>query len=214
MNKKTVAKLIDISAVRSFSTREDIIETCSIAKKYGFINVHSLPSWTLFLSELLYDRPDIKVGAPVGFPTGGNRKEVKILEAKKLIDDGVEEMDIVMNIGKFKSGEKAYVLDEINEIISIKKSKDILTKVIIEINALSDKEILSAAELIMKTKADYIKTGTGYIVGDTNIERIRLIKEKTRNKIKIKAAGGIRTKKDFEELLNLGIERFGINTKS
>jgi deoxyribose-phosphate aldolase len=214
MKKKDLARLIDISAVRPFHTEKDIRETCEIAKTYGFINVHSLPSWTALVSELLKDAPSVKVGAPVGFPAGGNRPEVKILEAKKLIEDGVQEMDIVMNIGRFKNGETDYVLNEINEIVTLAKGADILTKIIIEINALSDEEMLKAAELVMRTDADFIKTGTGYIPGGANIERIKLLKKETAGRKKIKAAGGIRTKGDFEKLLDIGVERFGINTRS
>jgi deoxyribose-phosphate aldolase len=214
MNKNEVARLIDISCVRSFSTESDIIRTCELAKKYGFINVHVLPAWVSFASTLLKDSPNVKIGSPAGFPTGGNKKEVKIFEAKKLISDCVQEMDIVMNIGKLKSGEYNYVLSELNEIIALAQNSEILTKVIIEINALSDDEMLKAAELVIKTDADFIKTGTGYIAGDANIERIKLLKEKVGTAKKIKAAGGIRTKQDFEKLLSLGVERFGINTEA
>jgi deoxyribose-phosphate aldolase len=176
--------------------------------------VHSLPSWTALVSELLKDALSVKVGAPVGFPAGGNRAEVKFLEAKKLIEDGVKEMDIVMNIGRFKNGETDYVLSEINDIVALAKGAGVLTKVIIEINALSDEEMLSAANLVMDTDADFIKTGTGYISGGANIERIKLLKKETSGKKKIKAAGGIRTKGDLEKLLDIGVERFGINTRS
>ncbi|PWJ50595.1 deoxyribose-phosphate aldolase [Faecalicatena contorta] len=213
MTANEAANLIDISAVRTAHSLSDIEEVVAIAKQYNFINVHSLPCWTKNVSKLLKDFPDIYVGAPVGFPGGAHKTCVKVLEARELIADGVEEMDIVMNIGKFKNKEYDYVLNELNEIIAL-APENVLTKVIIEINCLTDEELDLACELVMQTKADFLKTGTGWVPGDANIERIARIKELTRGKIKVKAAGGIRTREEFEQLYHLGVERFGINTKS
>ena len=213
MTANEAANLIDISAVRTAHSLSDIEEVVAIAKQYNFINVHSLPCWTKNVSKLLKDFPDIYGGAPVGFPGGAHKTLVKVLEARELIADGVEEMDIVMNIGKFKNKEYDYVLNELNEIIAL-APENVLTKVIIEINCLTDEELDLACELVMQTKADFLKTGTGWVPGDANIERIARIKELTRGKIKVKAAGGIRTREEFEQLYHLGVERFGINTKS
>ena len=212
-NWKEAARLIDISAVRSHNTEDDVRETVRIAKEYGFINVHSLPRFTALVSELLKDEPEIYVGAPVGFPSGGHTTETKLLEAKQLIEDGVEEMDIVMNIGLFRSGEDDLVLEELNRVIALAPSH-VMTKVIIEINLLSDEEMLRACELVMRTKADYIKTGTGWIAGGANVERIEKILGVTKEHIKVKAAGGIRTIEEYEKLCGLGVDRFGINLKS
>lgn len=213
MTANEAANLIDISAVRTAHSLSDIEEVVAIARQYNFINVHSLPCWTKNVSELLKDSPNIYVGAPVGFPGGAHKTCVKVLEAKELIEDGVEEMDIVMNIGKFKNKEYDYVLNELNEIIAL-APENVLTKVIIEINCLTDEELDKACELVMQTKADFLKTGTGWVPGNANIERIARIKELTHGKIKVKAAGGIRTREEFEQLCHLGVERFGINTKS
>lgn len=213
MTANEAANLIDISAVRTAHSLLDIEEVAAIAKKYNFINVHSLPCWTKDVSRLLQDAPDVYVGAPVGFPGGAHKTCVKVLEAKELIADGVEEMDIVMNVGKFKNKEYDYVLNELNEIIALAPA-NVLTKVIIEINCLTDEEMDKACELVMQTKADFIKTGTGWIKGGANVDRIARIKKLTHGKIKVKAAGGIRTREEFEQLCSLGVERFGINTKS
>lgn len=213
MTANEAANLIDISAVRTAHSLVDIENVVTIAKKYHFINVHSLPCWTKDVSRLLQDAPGVYVGAPVGFPGGAHKTCVKVLEAKELIADGVEEMDIVMNVGRFKNKEYDYVLNELKEIIALAPAH-VLTKVIIEINCLTDEEMEKACELVMQTNADFIKTGTGWISGDANISRIARIKELTHGKIKVKAAGGIRTREEFEQLCCLGVERFGINTKS
>jgi len=213
MTSYDAARLIDISVVRTEHTLLDLEEIVGIAKQYRFINVHSLPCWTSTLRDMLSGEKDIFIGAPVGFPGGAHKTPVKILEAENLIADGVQEMDIVMNVGKFKNREYKYVTDEIKKILAI-TPKEIRTKVIIEINVLTDEEVDKACEIIPDTGAEFIKTGTGWIPGPLNIARIKRIKDLTRGKIKVKAAGGIRTRKEFEELLNYGIERFGINKRS
>ena len=213
MTSKEAARMIDISAVRTPHSLQDIEEVVAIAKQYQFVNVHSLPCWTKQLSELLADEPDIYVGAPVGFPGGAHKTVVKMLEAEELIRDGVQEMDIVMNVGKFKNKEYAYVLNELKQIIDL-APKEVLTKVIIELNCLTDEEMADACSLVIQSGADFLKTGTGWIPGDANLSRIARIKKLTAGQIKVKAAGGIRTRAEFDALCAMGVERFGINTKS
>jgi deoxyribose-phosphate aldolase len=213
ITSKEAARFIDISAVRTRHTLADIETVVAYGKQYNFINVHVLPNWVKILAEMLKDARDVYVGAPVGFPGGGERTEVKLLEAKLLIEDGVEEMDIMMNVGRFKNREYDYVLDELKQIIAL-SPENVLTKVIIELNALEDDEIEKACELVISSKADFLKTGTGWIPGDANISRIKRIIQFCDNKVKIKAAGGVRTPEEFLQLLDLGVKRFGINTKS
>lgn len=213
MTPYNAARLIDISAVRTHHTLADIKQVVEIARKYTFINVHALPCWVKTLSEILAEDKDIYVGAPVGFPGGAHKTKTKVLEAQELIADGVEEMDIVMNIGKLKNKEYSYITDEIKSIMSI-SPKRVLIKVIIEINCLTDEEMFKAADLVIQCGADFIKTGTGWIPGNANIDRIKELKKQTHGIIKLKAAGGIRTREEFDALVDLGVERFGINTQS
>ena len=210
---KEAARLIDISAVRTHHTMADLEELVAYAKEYRFINVHVLPNWVKELAERTRDIEGVYVGSPVGFPSGGHKLEVKLLEAKNLIEDGVEEMDIVMNVGRFRNKEYDYVLNELKEIIDFAAHR-VMTKVIIEINCLDDYEMCKACELVMGSGADFVKTGTGWVPGTANIDRIRKMKEVCGKDIKIKAAGGIRTKEDFTVLYEMGVERMGINTKS
>ncbi len=213
MQSSEAAAMIDISAVRTHHTLKDIEYAVECAKKYRFINVHTLPCWTSALSRMLKDVEGVYVGAPVGFPGGAHRTETKLIEARQLLEDGVQEMDIVMNVGKFKNKEYDYVSDELKQIISLAKGRA-LVKVIIEINVLDDQEMLKACDLVMDSGADFVKTGTGWIPGNANIERIRKMKNYCGNRIKIKAAGGIRTLDEFLELADMGVERMGINIKS
>ena len=213
LTSEQAGRLIDISAVRTAHTLSDVEKLVQYAKDYRFINVHTLPCWTSILSKMIKDVPDVYVGAPVGFPAGGHRPEIKLAEAKMLLADGVQEMDIVMNVGRFLNKEYDYVLGELQQIINA-TPEDVLTKVIIEINVLNDSEVERACELVIESGADFVKTGTGWVSGDANIKRIRKIKKICGSRIKVKAAGGIRKPGEFIKLYDMGVERMGINTKS
>ena len=210
---KEAARLIDISAVRTHHTMRDLEELVAYGREYRFINLHVLPNWVKTLAEMTKDIEGVYVGSPVGFPSGGHKTEVKLLEAKNLIEDGVEEMDIVMNVGRFKNKEYDYVLNELKTIIDF-ADKRVMTKVIIELNCLDDYEMCKACEIVMKSGADFVKTGTGWVPGTANIDRVKKMKEVCGKDIKVKVAGGIRTKEDFIALCDLGVERMGINTQS
>lgn len=206
-------RMIDVSAVRSSNTGVDVISAIDSAIKYHFINVHTLPCWTKLVSDRLRDYSDIFAGAPVGFPSGGHTTAVKLLEAHQLISDGAKEIDIVMNINQFKSHQFFDVQNELDQIITSVPS-DIIKKVIIEINCLSDSEMLDACSLVIDSGADYIKTGTGWIPGDSNISRIQKITNYTKGRIKIKAAGGIRSLSECLNLYELGVSRIGIGVST
>ena len=216
MMAREAARLIDISAVRSQHGEQDLLELVELGRTYHFINLHVLPSWIAEMSRKISDLDDVYIGSPVGFPSGGHSTKTKLYEAQQMIEDGVDEMDIVMNIGKFKSGEYTYVEDELKQIVEYAKGKVRATKVIIEINTLTDAEMEKACKIVIESGADFVKTGTGWVPGPggANIERIRKMKRICGNRIKIKAAGGIRTPEDFLALADMGIERMGINTKS
>lgn len=207
------ARHIDISAVRTQNSREDVIQLIQLAKKYHFINVHVLPAWVSMLAEMLSDLKDVYVGTPVGFPSGGHKTIVKVVEALQVLEDGAQEIDIMMNIGMLKDGAYRYVSDEVKTIISTIGNRA-LTKLIIEINTLTDEEMLKACKIGIECGATFIKSGTGWIPGGPNIERLRKMKTYCGSDIKIKAAGGIRTREDFIKLYDMGIERMGINSKS
>ncbi|WP_422480128.1 deoxyribose-phosphate aldolase [Pleomorphochaeta sp. DL1XJH-081] len=209
MNAKEAARLIDISAVQAYHGKKEIDELLVYAKKYNFISVHTLPSWTKYISEELSDYPEIFVGAPVGFPSGGAHTTIKLHEASQLISDGVQEMDMVLNIGKLKSKEFQYVEDEIRQVREV--ACDLPLKVILETHYLTDDEIKRACEICIHAGVDFVKTGTGWAPSGATIRVIKLIKEFVGSSIKVKASGGIRNIETFNEMLNLGVERFGIN---
>ena len=208
----SLARLIDISAVQAFHGLTEINELIAYAKQYNFISVHTLPSWTAYLSSQLVDFPEVLVGAPVGFPSGGSCTNVKVQEALQLIKDGVQEMDMVINIGKLRSGDYAYVREELKQIRGV--SGGIPLKIILEVHYLTENMIKRVCELCIEEHADFIKTGTGWSPSGATFDVIRLIKGFVGDSIKIKASGGIRDLDTLVAMYNMGVDRFGINVKT
>jgi len=212
LKSEDIARLIDVSTVRTAHGEADIRQLVSYAKKYRFISVHALPCWVSLLSELLAADADIYVGAPVGFPAGAHKTTTKLTEAEQLLADGVQEMDLMMNVGMLRSGRLNYVEDEIKAIVQI--AGDVEVKVILEVHCLSDDEIKKACELCIKAGAAFVKTATGWMPTGATLETVSLISNFVGNAIKIKAAGGIRDLNTLAKMLALGVARFGINVQA
>lgn len=208
----SIARMVDISAVQAPHGREEILELVGYAKEYRFIAVHVLPSWVAFLRKELDGEKDILTGAPVGFPSGGNTAAVKVEEARQLIKDGVQEMDMMINVGKLRSGETGYVLDEIKQVIGT--ANGIPVKVILEVHHLTDNQIKKGCELCIEAGAEFVKTSTGWAPTGATLEKIELITGFVGNSIKVKAAGGIRNLETLITMYKMGVQRFGINVKS
>jgi deoxyribose-phosphate aldolase len=151
------------------------------------------------------------VGSPVGFPSGGAMTRIKSKEAEALLDDGVEEMDVVANIGRLRSGQFAYVLKDLKTVVDV-VSKRVPVKVILEVSYLDDDELHAGCDAVVESGADYIKTGTGWSGTPTTVETIRRILSFVGDAVAIKASGGIRTLGTVTEMVELGVSRFGINS--
>ncbi len=212
LSPKDIARMIDISAVQAQHGEAEIRELVKYAKEYSFIAVHALPCWTKFLSELLGDREDILVGGPVGFPSGAHRTETKLFEAKQLIADGLQEMDLMLNVGMLRSGGYEYVENEIKTIVEI--AGEMPVKVILEVYHLTDDEIKKACELCINAGAEFVKTGTGWTPTGATLEVISLITSFVGDAIKVKASGGIRDLDTFIKMYKMGVARFGINVNA
>jgi len=212
LKSEDIARLIDVSTVRTPHGEADIRELVTYAKEYRFISVHALPCWVSLLSDLLAADADIFVGAPVGFPSGAHKTKTKLIEAEQLLADGVQEMDLMMNVGMLRSGRLNYVEDEIKAIVQI--AGDVEVKVILEVHCLSDDEIKKACELCIKAGAAFIKTSTGWMPTGATLETVSLISNFVGNAIKIKAAGGIRDLDTLAKMVAMGVARFGINVQA
>jgi deoxyribose-phosphate aldolase len=204
--------MIDVSAVQAFHSEADVREVVDVALRNDFIAVHALPAWTLLVAELLSDRPDIMVGAPVGFPAGGNATEIKISEVVRLLQDGANEIDVMMNVGKLKSGDDSYVRSELGAIR--KAAGKTPLKVIIETPYLTRDEVIRATRIAVESGADFVKTGTGWTGKSADMETIETIVENVGNRAAVKAAGGIRSLSTLAAMYRAGVRRFGINTRA
>ena len=212
LSARDLARMIDISAVRTPHGESEIREMVENAKEHRFIAVHVLPCWVSFLRELLAGEPDIMVGAPVGFPSGAHKTEIKVAEAKALIADGVQEMDMMLNVGKLRSGQLGYVQEDIRAVVAA--AGPVPVKVIIEAPYLSEDEIRKACEMCIKARAAFIKTSTGWVPNGSTLEMVRFITSFVGGAIKVKAAGAIRDLDTVVRMRRMGVARFGINLNS
>jgi len=212
LKSEEIARLIDVSTVRTSHGEADIRQLVTYAKEYRFISVHALPCWVSLLSDLLASDADIYVGAPVGFPSGAHKTMTKLTEAEQLLADGVQEMDLMMNVGMLRSGRLNYVEDEIKAVVQI--AGDVEVKVILEVHCLSDDEIKKACELCIKAGAAFVKTSTGWMPTGATLDTVSLISNFVGSAIKIKAAGGIRDLDTLAKMIALGVARFGINVQA
>ena len=212
---RQLASVIDMSMLHPTHSREEIERGCMEAVRWGVACVFVLPCWVKLASNLVCGS-DVVVGTVVGFPLGGNESSVKAFEAGKAIHDGASEIDMVMNIGMLKSGDDEAVVSDIKAVIEAvreasesKSSKAPLIKVILETGYLSEDEIKRACELAMASGADFVKTSTGFGPKGATVDDVCLMRKVVGDRVKIKAAGGIRTLQQTLELLDAGADRIG-----
>jgi len=200
--------MIDHSLLRPELTTDDIRNGCDIAKKYGVAAVCCSPS-ALPLVTMLLKGTDIKPTTVIGFPHGYNKTETKVFEAEQAVKDGAVELDMVLNIGKLKSGDFDYVKSDIKAVVDAAHKSNVLVKVILENFYLTDKLKKTACKLCEEAGADWVKTSTGFAGGGATIEDLKLMKNSVSNKVQVKAAGGVRDLDMALKVRQLGCTRFG-----
>ena len=202
-------KYIDHTLLRPTATTADIKHLCDTAKNYGFFAV-CVNGCHVALAKNEIKDSNVKLAAVVGFPLGANSTKSKIIEATDCIENGADEIDMVINIGWLKS--KKYDLVK-NEISDIKKAMGEKTlKVIIETCYLTDEEKKEACRLVMEAKADFVKTSTGFGTGNTTFEDVKLMKQVVGHNVKIKASGGIKDRETALRYIDLGVSRIGTSS--
>lgn len=207
-----VARRIDISAVRTDATREEIKELAQMAEKYHFICTFAMPAFTPDLLEYTAGLPDTMVGGVVGFPSGADTTSIKVATAKELLRMGVDELDMVIHVGAMKSGYYDRVRDDIKAVVDVADGMPV--KAILEIAYLTDDEIAKASLLAVEAGVSYVKTGTGWTGKPTTVKDIQIIHRTIGNSAKIKAAGGIRDLNTVMAMVDAGCSRFGIGIRS
>jgi len=199
-------RYIDHSNLKPYTTFEDIEILCKEAIHYRFYAVCVNPFYVKYAKTIL-NHTNIKVCSVVGFPLGANTPKTKLVEASTAVNDGADELDIVWNIGAFKSGDYDYVENELKTIISY--TEGVVHKIIVETAYLTEEEKRTAVEIVINSGAEFIKTSTGFAPEGAKIEDIKLWKELADDRIKIKAAGGIRNYQTAVEMIKAGAERIG-----
>ncbi len=205
MDIKEILSRVDHTVLGQASTWEDIKALCDDGIKYGCASVCIAPSFVKRAKE--YVGNDLKICTVIGFPNGYNTTAVKAFETAEAVRDAADEIDMVINIGMLKEKKYDEVLAEIN---AVKKACDgRLLKVIIETCLLTEEEKIKMCEIISASDADYIKTSTGFSSGGATREDIALFKKHVSDVTLIKAAGGIASLTDAEDMLKLGASRLG-----
>ncbi|MDW2924698.1 deoxyribose-phosphate aldolase [Mesomycoplasma ovipneumoniae] len=199
-------KLIDHTILKAQTTSQDIKNLIAEAKKYNFGAICIAPVWVKLAKQELKDT-DIKIVTVIGFPLGNQVSAVKQKEASLAIMHGADEIDMVMNIGKFKEKEFDFVINEINLIKKEIGSK--ILKVIVETALLSANEIAEATKIVSKSNADFIKTSTGFSYRGATVQDIEIMSANKSKNLQIKAAGGISSIEDIKTYYKLGATRFG-----
>lgn len=203
--------MIDVSALQTFNTEADIQMLMDTARKFHFLCVFALPCHSALLVEVLKDE-DILVGAPIGFPSGGDMTKTKVFQAKTLYDIGCDEFDMVLNVGWLKSKQYGKVEYDIKAVFSAINGRPL--KVIVEAMYLTNEELIEACKIVMHSGAEYVKTGTGWAPQPTEFRHIELMAKTVDGKIKLKAAGGIRDVDSICKMHEMGVSRFGVGVKS
>jgi deoxyribose-phosphate aldolase len=211
LSQKQLAQMVDISAVRADSSQAEIQAIVEAAKEHCFICVFTLPCFASYAHDLLAGSAGIDLGSTVGFPSGSSTTSAKVFEARELARMGCDELDMVINIGKLKSGLYLEVADDIRKVVETGGS--IPVKVILEVSLLKDSEIQDAAKIVRDSGAQFVKTGTGWF-GPTTFEHINLIKNAVGDTVKLKVAGGVRSLDVLLQMYEMGVSRFGIGHKS
>lgn len=211
ISRKELANMFDHTLLKPYATKQDFEKLCREADENGFkmVAINSAP--VKVCRELLKDSK-VHVGAAVSFPLGQTTIEVKMAEAKNAIMDGADEIDYVINLGELKNGNYEYIENEMKEIVNLCRDHHVISKVIFENCYLSKEEIVEVAKIANKIRPDYIKTSTGFGTGGAVAEDVRLMKSVVGDRVKVKAAGGIRSWDVCREMIEAGAERIGTSS--
>lgn len=208
MNSNEILKHVDHTLLKATATWSEIQQIADDSIKYNTASLCIPQSYIKRLNEQYGDK--INICTVIGFPLGYNSTESKVVETKQAIADGANEIDMVINIGDCKDHNFAKIEEEIRAIKAA--CGDHILKVIIETCYLTEEEKIAMCHAVTNAKADYIKTSTGFGTGGATMEDILLFKKHIGPDVKMKAAGGIRSVKDMEDYLSVGVDRLGTSS--
>lgn len=211
MHKKTWSemmdtKLFDHTILKADATREMVERVCREAREHHFMSVCVNSYYTGFVADELQGS-DVRVCTVVGFPLGQMSTKAKAAETRIAVEDGADEIDMVINVGALKGGDDAVVFEDIRAVRKACEGK--VLKVIIETCLLNEEEKVRACRLAMEAKADFVKTSTGFSTGGATKEDVALMRKTVGDTMGVKASGGIRDKEKAVEMLEAGADRLG-----
>ncbi|WP_105145043.1 deoxyribose-phosphate aldolase [Streptococcus suis] len=202
-------KYIDHTILKPETSKEQVAQILAEAKEYDFASVCVNPTWVAYAAQELKDS-DVKVCTVIGFPLGANTPALKAFETKDAIENGADEIDMVINIGALKSKNDELVLEDIKAVVEA--SGDKLVKVIIETCLLTEEEKVKACQLSKEAGADFVKTSTGFSTGGATVEDVALMRKTVGSDMGVKASGGARSYEDAIAFIEAGATRIGASS--
>lgn len=205
-----INRMIDHTILKADAQKADVMKIIEEAKKYRFYSVCINPTWVALAAQELQGEP-VAVCTVIGFPLGANTTETKAFEAANAIENGADEVDMVINIAELKDSNYEKVQKDIEAVVAAAKDKA-LVKVIIETALLNDDEKVKACELAKAAGADFVKTSTGFSTGGATVEDVRLMRATVGPEMGVKASGGIHNAKEAEAMIEAGATRLGASS--
>ncbi len=205
-----LAKYLDHTNLKPEATEASIRQTCEEAIKYNTASVCINSHWIPLATELLKDTT-VNPITVVGFPLGATNTETKVYEAITAIDDGAEEIDMVLNVGELIGGNLDYVTADIQAVAEAVHAKHKMLKVIFETSLLNDEQIVNACHASEAAGADYVKTSTGFSTEGATLHNVALMRKTVGNKLGVKASGGIHSREEALAMIEAGASRLGVS---
>lgn len=206
-----IASVIDHTTLKVDTTKEDIKQLCEEAKAAKFFAVCVSPYFVRYAATQLEDTP-VKIVTVIGFPFGFSATPAKAEEARRVLEEGVDEIDVVVNINAVKSGDWNYVRNDIQTMIFLAHQRGRIVKVIFETGLLTKKEMEKLCEICAELDVNFVKTSTGYYKKGATVSAIKYLRKLLPKKIKIKASGGIRSAKKANAMIAAGADRIGTSS--
>lgn len=211
ITREQLCKMFDHTNLKAYACRQDFEQLCREARENNFAMVAINPA-PVALCKRLLGGSAVHVGAAISFPLGQETIQMKELVTEQAILNGADEIDYVVNLGEIKNGNWDYIEREMSRIVAFCRDRKVISKVIFEICYLSQEEIIRLAQIAGKVLPDYIKTSTGFGTHGAVAETVRLMKETVGEKVKVKAAGGIRDWASCAAMIDAGAERIGTSS--
>lgn len=205
---KAAASIIDHTLLKPETSREQVIQLCEEALSFGFCSAFVHPSYTSLAASILQGS-SVKVGTPIGFPLGASLTSTKRFETEEALRAGAQEIDMVINNGALKSGDRNRVQLDIHGVTEIAHSGGAIVKVIIEAGLLTMEEKILACELSLLGGADFVKTSTGWFGGGATVDDVALMRGVVGDRAGVKASGGIRRAAEVANMVAAGANRIG-----